>query len=141
MNKATLAALCLLTGCFGVQSGQKFDVVAAKQIITGVTTKADVIKMFGSPPQRYAVAGVERWTYSYFGIEAHSTAIAFIPYAGPFLPGGTTSSGRNDSMTIGFSGEVVSSCVVSSTITTGAGSAINQSTNSTTQTVDCQAFQ
>ena len=131
----------MLTGCYSIQSGQKFNVAAARQIQPQVTTKADVTRLLGPPTQLYAVGGVENWTYSYFGAEAHATPVAFIPYAGPFIPGGTVSSGKNDLLTIGFSGDVVSSCVVSSTITGGSGSAVSQSNTATSQTVDCQLAQ
>jgi hypothetical protein len=141
MRTTIVACLCLLTGCFSVESGKRFDVSAAKSIRPKVTTRAEVIRLLGNPTQRYAVGGVENWTYSYFGIEAHATPIAFIPYAGPFLPGGTVSSGQNDTLTIGFSREIVSSCVVSSITSGGSGSSINQSSTSTSQTVDCQSLQ
>jgi outer membrane protein assembly factor BamE (lipoprotein component of BamABCDE complex) len=141
MRVAIICCLCLLTGCFSIESGKKFDVSAAKTIRPKVTTKGQVVQLLGNPMSRYAVGGVENWTYSYFGIEAHSTPIAFIPYAGPFLPGGSVSTGQNDSLTIGFKGDVVSSCVVSSTKSSGGGSAISQSASSTSETVDCQAIQ
>ena len=139
--RVAIVACLLLTGCFSVESGQKFDVSAAKSIRPKVTTRADVVRLLGNPHQRYAVGGVENWTYSYFGIKAHATAVAFIPYAGPFLPGGTVSEGQNDTLQIGFSGNVVSSCIISSTTSGGSGSSISQSNSSTSQTVDCQSIQ
>jgi outer membrane protein assembly factor BamE (lipoprotein component of BamABCDE complex) len=114
-------SLFLLAACTS-SSGQKFAVNKVTQIRTGVTTKSDVMNQLGTPLSRINVNGAETWQYSYMQVSTSMGAQAFLPVVGPFLPGANSTSYQAQSLTINFSGDVVSKC--SLTIT---------STNSTSQ--------
>lgn len=74
-----LLLLCLITGCASV--GTKMDMSRAEQIERGVTTRSDLIAMFGQPRSVGFDANQSRtatWIYS----SASNRATNFIPVVG-----------------------------------------------------------
>ncbi len=56
----------LVGGCAtGATSGKKFDVSKAAEIKKGVTTKTDILAMFGEPNTKSQSPYGESWSYSY----------------------------------------------------------------------------
>ena len=105
-----VVAVCL-SGCFGYKAGNKFDDSFVKNIRTGKSTRADVVQMFGQPPTRNSTGGGnETWTYSYSEMKSHATAATYIPIVNIFA-GGAKSTTNTQTLTVKFSGDMVSSCV------------------------------
>ena len=100
-----------LSGCLsGMKTGKKFDDSSVKNVRTGKTTKAEIIQMFGQPPNRLSTGGgKENWTYQYHEVKTKVSAITYVPIVNLFASGGKgTSIGQT--LTVQFSGDVVSGC-------------------------------
>lgn len=102
-----------LSGCFGFKTGQKFDDSSVKNIRTGKTTRAEVIQLFGQPPNRISTGGgKETWSYQYSEVKSRATAITYVPIVGLFAGGGKGAHNQQ-TLTVQFAGDVVSTCTYS----------------------------
>lgn len=101
-----------LAGCMSnLTSGNKLDTNSIRTIRTGKTTKADMVRVFGQPPTRMTRdKGTEIWVYSHTKAKNHTNAATFIPIVGLFAGGGKLTT-DSESLTVEFSGEIVSSCM------------------------------
>lgn len=102
----TIMAL-LLTGCAASSGNEKLDKETATsvkaKIKEGVTTKAQVKGMLGSPDNvSQTGSGNETWVYAY--AKAKVSGESYIPFYGLFHNG---MSGSEKDLTIHFNGEVV----------------------------------
>jgi outer membrane protein assembly factor BamE (lipoprotein component of BamABCDE complex) len=82
-------AASIICGC--ASYGNNFDEKKVSQIRKGETTEADLISLFGAPTGRCVNSesgAVLTWTYA----ESRTKGETFIPIAGAFVGGATTSS-------------------------------------------------
>ncbi len=98
----TLCAI-MIGGCTtGTVGGRKFDMSRASEIRKGVTTKKDVLAIFGEPNSRNRSSQGESWNYFYSESSASSLMAFKMAWGG---------KGRVDmasqSLTIMFNGDVV----------------------------------
>jgi len=82
---AMLATLC--TGCYSV--GRRIDQDAVTKIKKGETTKAEVLKLLGSPDQ-IMDDGMGNTTWTYMFVKSTVSAATFIPIVGAFAGGSKT---------------------------------------------------
>ncbi len=82
-----LAATC--SGCFSM--GRKIDQSAVAQIKQGKTTKAEVLKLLGSPDQ-VTWDGFGNETFMYMYVRSTPKATTFVPVVGAFSGGANTQS-------------------------------------------------
>jgi len=83
-------AVVLLTGagCASTTVGTKMSANQVDQIKKGVSTRAEVESILGSPVHTSIIGDGRRiMTYSYFEQSASPKGTTFIPWAGPFLGG------------------------------------------------------
>jgi outer membrane protein assembly factor BamE (lipoprotein component of BamABCDE complex) len=62
---ATLWVVVLMIAGGCVSSGHKIQSDLVKRIRVGITTKSDVIALFGEPPERPVAGRTETWVYAY----------------------------------------------------------------------------
>ena len=96
-----LIAASLLTGC--VSYGRKIDQAKVSEIKTGVTTRAQVIQLIGSPDQITDANGTVMFMYMY--VHSSATASTYIPIVGAFAGGANT---QNEMVMVSFTNDVVS---------------------------------
>ena len=100
--KAKLARVLLpafaifLAGCMSV--GTNIDTSKISQIRKGVTTEADLVRLFGEPNQR-SVNSEGMQTLQWIYVQSNVTASTFIPVVGDFF-GGSKSANKNLSVTL-----------------------------------------
>jgi outer membrane protein assembly factor BamE (lipoprotein component of BamABCDE complex) len=117
---AILFCAALLCGC--VSMGRKIDQAKVAEIKTGVTTRAQVIQLIGSPDQITDANGTVMFMYMY--IHSSATASTYIPIVGAFAGGANT---QNEMVMVSFTNDVVSALTssyggneINSGITTGS---------------------
>lgn len=117
-----------LSGCVAsFKQGQQFDDRSVKHIRNDKTTRAEVVQMFGQPPSRSSTGGgKETWVYHYSEAKGHATAITYVPIVGLFAGGGKGTSNLQ-TLTIQFTGDVVSACTYGKTSYSGTTSAMGLS--------------
>lgn len=92
-----------LSGCTTVLTdGKKFDMSMASGIKKGVTTKNDILAMFGEPNSKSQHEGEESWRYFY----SESRADALIAYKATWGGGGKVNT-ASQSLSITFKGDIV----------------------------------
>jgi outer membrane protein assembly factor BamE (lipoprotein component of BamABCDE complex) len=103
-----LGLAMLMIGC--VTTGRKIDQVAADSIKTGVTTRADVGRILGSPEMVTKKSNGDV-VYIYTYARVTPKASTFIPYVGMFM-GGANVQSQTTNVTFGPDG-VVKDCSTS----------------------------
>jgi outer membrane protein assembly factor BamE (lipoprotein component of BamABCDE complex) len=85
MAVLVLAASVVLPGCYSFGSRAISDDSRLKQLVTGQSTKDEVLGLLGRPTTSFSdSAGFEFWTYHY--TQARANAAQFIPLVGAFIP-------------------------------------------------------
>ena len=98
----SLVALLLGAGC--MSSGTNFDSSKVSQIQEGVTTEADLVRLFGPPDNRMIdSSGTVSLDWVYF--ESRMKGESFIPVVGP-LVGGSDSKTKHLNVWLGKDGKV-----------------------------------
>jgi len=123
-----LASLIAITGC--VSYGRKIDQVKVEQIKPGLTTKAQVVQLIGSPDQISSFNNT--LTFSYHFIRATPKAANFVPVVNIFAGGANV---QNESVIVTLTNNVVSSVMDSyggNELGTGANAASSASLPDTT---------
>lgn len=95
-----IVAVLYLTGCATNTYGTKLDQNKVSQIKKGVTTRVEVVAVFG-PPVTVSMLGDGRrmMFYSYFDRSAQPNAVAFIPLVG-IIAGKASGQTRNQTLQI-----------------------------------------
>lgn len=109
-----VAVLGSTSGCASNSSGTKMDQAQIGQIQKGVTTRAQIEKMFG-PPDTMSLMGDGRrmMLYSYTSTDTHVKGTSFIPYAGIFMSGSEGKTEHQQLQVILTSNDVVQDYVFS----------------------------
>ena len=124
-----VAVAILLAGCVSV--GRKIDQSKVAEIKTGQTTRAQVIQLIGSPDQITSM-GNGYLMFHYMFVRSTPTAATYVPIVGAFAGGANV---QNESLSITFTNDVVSSLVNSyggNDMGTGANAASTTSLPATT---------
>lgn len=97
--------LAVLSGCT-IGKGNRIDSTNIPKIIKGVTTKQEVVKMFGQPSSTQITGdGTETWNYSYVrGGHAFGLYGMLVGMGNPY----DTSSYQHQYLIIDFKGDIVS---------------------------------
>jgi outer membrane protein assembly factor BamE (lipoprotein component of BamABCDE complex) len=80
-----VAALLVLPGCYSIGSRSIADQSRLEQLVSGMSTKADVLTLLGQPTMSFSDgAGMDLWAYQY--TQARANPAQFIPFVGLFVP-------------------------------------------------------
>lgn len=91
-------------GCAtGTTSGKKFDMSMASEINKGVTTKTDILAMFGEPNSKSRSPYGESWSYSY----TESSMDTFRTLASAYGIGKGKADMSSQFLSITFKGDIV----------------------------------
>ena len=84
-----IAVAVMTSGCMTMREGRPFDATRIPELRVGVTTRAEVVAMFGEPQTTERRAdGVEHLTYRHSVTTAKPDARQFIPIVGIAYMGG-----------------------------------------------------
>jgi outer membrane protein assembly factor BamE (lipoprotein component of BamABCDE complex) len=110
--------MVMFAGCATFSSGKKFNADDVGKIRKGVTTKRDIIALFGEPASKDTTAIKETWGYSFLESNAKTNPAAYIPVIGIFVTifGSTKSTTEYQNLSLEFSKDVVSGCLLSTSL-------------------------